>query len=189
MYSRLTAALGAALIAAAPLAAQPTAALPAGFTFVDWMTTGRTETVGTGLIDTRNVVYFVKEQQVGSLQSWYLFFDPSGTQAVSGTVTFANAIDQIIAGTSALQTSQATYGLTSGITYGYVAATGLEASQDDASFAGNVLSIDWTASDPGDHIRILTQVADPAQVPEPSALALLALGAVMVSARRRTRSI
>lgn len=188
MTRSLKAALGVALLVAAPLAAQPTASLPAGFTFVDWMTTGRTEPVGIGDIETRNVLYFVKERQVGNLQSWYLFFDPAQSQSVSGTITFASAIDQIITSTSALQASEATWGLTSGITYGYVAATGLE-PQDDASFAGSVLTIDFTASDPGDHIRVITFAADPAQVPEPSALALLALGAMIVSARRRARSV
>lgn len=187
MIRSLRATLGAALLLAAPLAAQPTASLPSGFTFVDWLSTGRTQTVGIGTVDTRNIVYFVKERQVGSLQSWYLFFDPSSTQSVRGSITFDNAIDQLITTTSALQSSEATWGLASGITYGYVTATGLEAAQDDASFAGNVLSFDFTASDPGDHIRVITLAADPAQVPEPSTLALLALGAMLVSARRRVR--
>jgi hypothetical protein len=185
MRRSLTAALGAVLLAGAPLAAQPVASLPSGFTFVDWLSTGRTETVGIGDIDTRSVVYFVKEKQIGSLQSWYLFFDPSGSQSVNGTVTFDGAIDQIITETSALQASQATWGLASGITYGYVAATGFE-GPDGASFAGDVLTFNFTASDPGDHMRILTAVPEPSQVPEPSALGLLALGAVVVAARRRT---
>jgi hypothetical protein len=69
MYRTL--ALAALLaVSATTASAQPTASLSSGFTFVDWLSTGRSEEVGTGDVDTRNVVFYVKEKAVGGLQSW-----------------------------------------------------------------------------------------------------------------------
>jgi hypothetical protein len=60
--------------------------------------------------------------------------------------------------------------------------TGLE-SNDAATFVGNVVTFNFTANDPGDHIRVLTVV------PEPSTYALLATGlAGLALARRRRRA-
>jgi hypothetical protein len=153
---------------------------------VDWLTVGSSATVGVGDVNETDAVFFVKEKLVAGFQSWYIFFDPRGTQSVAGTITFAENITALITSTANLQTSQLTYGLDAGITYGYEGATGLEGA-DDASFVGNTLSIDFTASNPGDHIRVFT--AAPTSVPEPSTLALLSLGvAGVMAAQRRRRS-
>jgi hypothetical protein len=167
--------------------AQPVASLPSGFTFVDWLSTGRTETVGIGSVDTRDVVYYIKEKAVAGFQSWYIFFDPSGTQSVNGSITFDQSIAALYTSTADMLSSGATYQLASGVTYGSATATGLE-GPDAASYAGNSLSINFVASDPGDHIRVLTAVADPSTVPEPAGVALLAagmLGLVVVGGRKR----
>jgi hypothetical protein len=61
MYRSL--ALAALLaVSASPVLAQPTASLPSGFTFVDWLSTGRTETVGVGAVNTSSTVFYVKEK-------------------------------------------------------------------------------------------------------------------------------
>lgn len=151
------------------LEAQPTASLPIGFTFVDW-TTVNDATVGGGAVDDRDVLYYLKEEQVGDFQSWLIFFDPSGSQSISGTVTFDNPIAFLYTSSADVNVATAAYRLTSGVTYAGNSLTGLE-SADDASFTGNTLSIDWTASDPGDHVRVLTST-----VPEPSTYALMVAG-------------
>ncbi|MCC6245056.1 MAG: PEP-CTERM sorting domain-containing protein [Gemmatimonadaceae bacterium] len=179
MFRRLCFA-AALLVSANVVSAQPTATLSGGYTFVDWLTVNNA-TVGAGAVDDR-VVYYLQEKQIGDLQSWLIFFDPSGTQSVNGTITFGETINSIYTSSDDVNVNKALYRLTPTVTYAGVALTGLE--QDDAaSFAGNTLSIDWTASDPGDHIRVLTNV-----VPEPSTYALMALGlAAMGAVSRRTR--
>lgn len=192
MSRRIAAAalMALALTSADQASAQPTAAIDqTAFTFVDWLSTGRagTETVGTGAVDTRDVVFYIKEKSVGGFQSWYLFFDPAGTQFVSGLITFETAILQVFATTSEVLTSGATYQLDAGVMYGSVANTGLE-DNDGLGFLGNVLDIEWTASEPGDHIRVLTAADPNIMVPEPSSFALVAAGFAglgLLSRRRR----
>jgi hypothetical protein len=180
MHRSLAFALALAVSATAA-SAQPTASLPGGFAFTDWLTVNNAP-VGGGAVDDRDVVYFLKEKEIGGLQSWLIFFDPNGSQSVSGTVTFASSIVSLFTSTTDVTVTSAAYQLTPTVTYATDAATGLEAA-DAASFARNTLSFDWTASDPGDHVRVLTTV-----VPEPSTYALLATGlAVVVAMSRRRR--
>ena len=84
-----------------------------------------------------------------------------------------------------LDGSNATYGAP-GINYGTSLLVGLE-PRDLFSIVGNVLTIDWRASDPGDHIRVFTQ-ATPVPEPETYALFMAGLLAVGFIARRRARS-
>jgi hypothetical protein len=180
MYRSLAFALALAVSATAA-SAQPTASLSGGIAFTDWLTVNDAA-VGGGAVDDRDVLYFLKEKEIGGLQSWLIFFDPSGSQTVSGTITFGSSIVSLFTSTTDVTVTSAAYQLTPTVSYAIDAATGLEPG-DAASFAGNTLTFGWTASDPGDHVRVLTTV-----VPEPSTYALLATGlAVIVAMSRRRR--
>lgn len=181
MIRRFVAAAAIAL-SASIASAQPTASLTPGFTFVDWLTINNA-TIGGGAVDDLSVVYFLKEKQIGNFQSWLIFFDPSTAQSVSGTVTFQQSIAQIFTSSADVNVTSAAFRLTPTVTYDAVALTGLE-DGDAAAFAGNQLNFNWTASDPGDHVRVLTNV-----VPEPStyAMMIVGLGVITIAARRRRR--
>ena len=169
-------AAAAIALSASVASAQPFATLPAGFTFVDWLTINNA-TVGGGAVDDQNVVYFLKEKQIGNFQSWLIFFDPSTAQGVTGAITFQQSIAQLFTSSVDVNVTSAAFRLTPTVTYDAVALTGLE-DGDAAGFAGNQLNINWNASDPGDHVRVLTNV-----VPEPStyALMIVGLGAIAVA--------
>jgi PEP-CTERM motif len=172
------------LTSATVASAQPVASLSGSYTFVDWLTVNNA-TVGIGAVDDNARVYYLKEKQIGDFQSWLIFFDPRGTQSVTGTITFAENIAGLFTTSADVNVNSAAYRLTPTVTYGENTLTGLE-QIDAASFAGNVLSIDFSASDPGDHVRVLTNV-----VPEPSTYALMTLGLAamgIVSRRQRRRA-
>ena len=190
MFKRsLVAAFAATAMAATLATAQPIANLTPGFSFVDWTTVNNAQ-IGRGFVDDDNVVYFAKEKQVGDFQSWLLFFDPTDrvASAVTGTITFDGPIASVFTTKAAYDASTAIYGLAS-INYGTSSAVAFEANdpQDFASFAGNVLTFGMRATDPGDHIRILTRAVDPNIVPEPASavLRLAGLGGLGIVARRR----
>jgi hypothetical protein len=160
-------------------AADPTAALNRTFT----------EYTGTGPIGNNNLNddqrFFWFKEQAGSfmtqpVQSWFLVWDPREALTATGTVTFDQPIVAIIIDQAPLQASGPVFGKV-GVTYDYSnAAVGLEVADAAAtSFAGNVLSLSWFASNPGDHIRVLTAV------PEPASIALLLGGLGLVGWRNR----
>lgn len=188
MLRSLAVAAAIALSVSLPAAASAqTATLPGGFSFKDWLTVNNAA-VGNGKVDDSNVVYFLKEKSVGGFQSWLIFFDPSGTQSVSGSVTFADPISFLYTTKASIDASTAIYGLAS-VTYQTSNAIGLE-TNDAASFVGNTLSFSWHASDPGDHVRVLTRAADPnVVVPEPSTYAMLGLGMLVMAGIARRRHI
>ncbi len=183
MHRTATALAILALLGSAAQAADPTAVITRGF--AEYTATGP---IGNNNInDDKNVYWFYESsgtwlgQQV---KSWFVFWDPRQSLAVKGDISFdANIL--FLMDTRAELLASAAFGKV-GLTYDYSdAAVGLEAADAaNTSTVSNVLRLSgsgWTASDPGDHVRVFTAV------PEPSTYALLlaGLGVVGFMARRR----
>lgn len=179
----------AALASGTTLAASPTAVdISAGFSFAEY---AGSESVGRGLVDTPSTVFYIDEKVAGGYKSWYLFFDP-GTKAqdVLATIRFDQPIAAVLTTKADLDASNAAYGSNS-VVYGTSRFIGLEACSiqhvfcDMVSWApgGQDLNLDLDALDPGDHIRVLVAV------PEPAGTLLFAVGlAGLALALRQRRS-
>ena len=138
------------------------------------------------------------------VSSYYVYFDPAVSQRIKASLTFSETILGVyfVTGTAdssrhgvfhsgtGLKGSADDFGL-SNVDYQYVAATGLEAADRSSAhlyFQGNTLNLDWTASNPGDHIRVLTAAPLVSAVPEPETYAMLLAGLGLVGSmvvRRR----
>jgi hypothetical protein len=145
--------------------------------------------VNLGRIDVDSTLFYIREAAVGGLQSWYLFFDPaSHGQDVLATLRFDAGIVDVLVGSASLLAAQTTFAVDvdgDGVfdDYGVSKLMGLEGNDVVHWIAGSpLLSIDWNAADPGDHIRVLVNA-----VPEPAsgALAALALLAAIGIGRRK----
>lgn len=180
---KLTAVSLAALLACSLAQAAPTASLTTpGASFEEYTGTGP---VGNNNINVDGKLYWMFESQGSYLgqavKSWFLFFDPKKSSSMKGSVSFDQSILHVLDNKADLFATAA-FGKP-GVTYDYSSnLIGLEAGDSNkTSFAGDTLSFNWTASTPGDHIRVMTAV------PEPGTYALLALGLGVLGfvARRR----
>jgi hypothetical protein len=174
---------GGAAQAAVPVAS----GLPAGYTFSEY---SGAAPVGAGLIDTDSVLWFIDEQAVAGVKSWYVFFDPLDTQRISGTITFDTPIVDVLTTKAQLDSTNATYGIDvdhDGIFDDYTTSFLIGLERGDRitwTPGGNTVTIDWGTSDPGDHIRVLTEARTP-PVPEPETWALFAAGLAALGLRGR----
>lgn len=171
------------MASAAPIAGP----LSAGMTFQQY--TG-TAVVGNGQVNTSDVLWYVDEKTVGNLKSWFIFFDPVGSQTITATLTFDHAIVGVITDRIGLFQSQPTYSIDidhDGVFDDYLnpQGVGLEADQDTVTWTpgSNTMTIRWTASNPGDHVRVLTAVPEPASW----GLAGVALAALVGTQLRRRK--
>lgn len=115
--------------------------------------------------------------------SHYVFFDPQNTASQIGYVDFDSNILGLITSTGLLAASD--FLLNNSVTYLNPAARGLELNTDLVTFSGSRVFVRWTASTPGDYIRVLTEYSPGIEVPESSGLALMLLGLAGLVLRRR----
>ena len=182
MMNRLAAGFAALCLAGAAQAADPTVdSLTPGISFAEY--SGATP-VGQGQVDS-DTLFFIDELTGPLGKAWYVFYDPADGRNIFANITFDAPITGVFTTRADLDGSNATYGAP-GINYGTSVFIGLEARTDAFTVAGNVLTIDWRAVDPGDHIRVFTQVT---AIPEPETYALFMAGLLAVGfvSRRRSR--
>jgi hypothetical protein len=181
MISRVAAGFAAFCLATSAQAADPTVdSLTPGLSFAEYSSP---TPVGQGQVDS-DTLYFIDELTGALGKAWYILFDPADGRDIFANITFDAPITGVFTTKADLDASNASYGAP-GISYGTSFFIGLE-PRDDFTVAGNVLTIDWRAIDPGDHIRVFTQVT---AVPEPETYALFMAGLLAVGfiARRRPR--
>lgn len=182
MQLKLIAAAAAALFAVNAMAADPAASL--NRTWTEYTGTGP---VGNNNINDNAKAYWMFESAgtwMGqAVNSWFVFWDPRSSLQLKGTVTFDHNILYVHDSKAELQATSA-FGKP-GVTYNYSnKLVGLErADAYNTSWTGNTLKLKWTASNPGDHIRVMTAV------PEPGTYAMFAAGLLALGfMARRSRA-
>lgn len=169
---------------------------------------GTPNTVGNNTFNTNNLYGFDEDQNVTLLAnlayelgsfalpgagnllagtvvaSHYVFFDPLNNTNLKGTVDFDSKIIAIMTSRSTLLASDVL--ANTGVTYLNPGLRGLEPVDTVTISSANQIRVDFTASSPGDYIRVLTEHS-PAAVPDStSSAALLGLSLItLVSIRRR----
>ncbi|NUP87693.1 MAG: PEP-CTERM sorting domain-containing protein [Burkholderiaceae bacterium] len=178
-------ALAAALVTSGAHAAPAVDSMTTGFGLAEY--TG-SAAVGAGLVGVNSTLFYVDEQTQGGVKSWFIFFDPAGTQSIEATLDFGQPILGVVTTRAGLTATQAAFSIDidgDGLLndYNLAAAVGLEAS-DTVSYVvgGSTLTLDWRASNPGDHVRVLLST-----VPEPGSFGLAALGLAGLAGLRRPR--
>ena len=113
--------------------------------------------------------------------SHYVFFDPLSTTSQMGFVDFDAPIFGVATSTANLAASD--FLLNNSVTYLNPTLRGLE-SQDFVGIDpndGNRLLVDWSASTPGDYVRVFTMESPTAADPNPSIIPLPASGALLLA--------
>lgn len=116
------------------------------------------------------------------VNSHYVFFDPGPSRSGVGYVDFDGDIIGVLDGKADMELTDALLG-NGNVNYVSVNLRGLE-SQDSFNTVGNRINIDFTASNPGDYIRVLTAVS---AVPEPASWAMMIGGFGLVGGAMRRR--
>ncbi len=104
-----------------------------------------------------------------TVASHYIFFDPQSNSSQIGSVSFDSNILGVI--TSSTNLAASDFLINTGVTYLNSTLRGLEGG-DAVTITGlQTISVNWTASTPGDYIRVLTTFSPGASVvPVPAAV-------------------
>lgn len=159
-----------------------------GFSFAEY---SGSAAVGRGDVRVDSTLFYIDEKVADGWKSWYLFADPGIVQGLVATLHFDQPIHAVLTMRAELDATNAAYGADS-ITYGTSRFIGLESCSVAQAFCDTVswvaggqdLKLDWGAYHPGDHIRVLVAV------PEPANHLLFAgglVGLALTLRRRRTR--
>ena len=131
--------------------------------------------------------------------SHYVFFDPAGTASINGSVTFDATILGVAADTDDLANTD--FLANNSVTYNNPQLRGIETvetfngvAQDSFFISGATLNVDFTASTPGDYLRVFTAQSPggpdplpPVPLPAPALLLIGGLGALGALRRPRQR--
>lgn len=119
------------------------------------------------------------------VSSHYVQWDPDGSGTVLADLIFDSDIFAFITADAKMFASDEALGL-DGLDYSDFTFRGLE-SEDSTAINGSTVSIDWSATNPGDWTRLITAYSPAAEAPAPAALWLLATGLGGLAALRKRK--
>lgn len=184
-----TLALSCGLAVGAAHASPPTVVdIDPGFGFAEY---SGSAVVGSGDVNIPWTLFYIDEKVADGWKSWYVFFDPGVVQDLVATLRFDQPIHAVLTTKTELDATNAAFGADS-VTYGTSRFIGLESCPIGRVFCDTVswvpgshdLTLDWSAIEPGDHIRVLVAVPEPAS---PLMLATGVAGLAWLLLRRRRR--